>query len=196
MPAPDADTLRAHARRGGPDALSEEPTPAGDELFPGPDASAPVNGQSTAGKGRERRAHRTGDAAPGGARVLAAVIDLALLAAIDFVVLYSTLGVVRYPWGRLVELPLLPLAAFCLVLDAGYVTAFTVASGQTIGKMLTGVRVVTDDSWRVPVAQAAIRTAIAPLSLLAFGLGYVPALVGRDRRALHDRLSNTRVVRA
>jgi len=32
-------------------------------------------------------------------------------------------------------------------------------------------------------------------SVLALGVGFVPALVG-DERALHDRLAHTRVVRA
>ena len=137
-----------------------------------------------------------GTPAPPAARLVALAVDSALLLGINLVVVHFTLSILRYPWSRLAELPMLPLVAFCLMLDAGYLLAFTVASGQTIGKMLAGVRVVTDESWRVPVTQAAIRTAIAPLSVLALGLGYLPALVGRDRRALHDRLSNTRVVRA
>jgi uncharacterized RDD family membrane protein YckC len=137
-----------------------------------------------------------GTPAPAGARLLAALVDVALLAAIDLTVVHSTLAVLRHPWDRLLELPLLPLLGFCLMLNAGYVLAFTVASGQTIGKMMAGVRVVADDSWRVPVTQAAIRTAIAPVSLVPLGLGYLPALIGTDRRTLHDRLSNTRVVRA
>ena len=34
------------------------------------------------------------------------------------------------------------------------------------------------------------------LSALPLGLGFVPAFVGQDRRALHDRLADTRVVKA
>ena len=79
------------------------------------------------------------------------MVDGLILLAIDAVVLHFTLAILRYPWSRLPELPLLPLAAFCLMLNAGYVVAFTVASGQTIGKMLAHVRVVTEESWRVPV---------------------------------------------
>ena len=137
-----------------------------------------------------------GRAAPAGARLLALAIDLALLGVLNLVVIHFTLAILRYPWSRLLELPLLPLAAFCLLLDVGYVVAFHVASGQTFGKMVGRIRVVTDVSWRVPVNQAVLRAALAPLSILTLGLGYLPALVGSDRRALHDRLSNTRVVRA
>jgi uncharacterized RDD family membrane protein YckC len=133
---------------------------------------------------------------PAGRRLLAGLVDLALIAAIDLAVVHFTLAVVRYPWSRLVELPLLPLVAFCAMLNAGYLVLFTTASGQTVGKVLLGLRVVADDSRRVPVTQAAVRTALSAVSLAVLGLGYLPALVGADRRALHDRLSNTRVVRA
>jgi uncharacterized RDD family membrane protein YckC len=147
---------------------------------------------------REAEAERddAGAAAPAVPRLLALAIDLGSLVVTDLIVVHFTLAILRTPWSRLLDLPVLPLAAFCLLLNAGYVVAFTVASGQTIGKMVTGIRIVSDASWRVPVAQAVLRAALAPLSLLTLGLGYLPALVGSDRRALHDRLSNTRVVRA
>jgi uncharacterized RDD family membrane protein YckC len=164
------------------------------ELFAG--VEEPGRAASPSGPTVVASSDFSGAAAPPAARLIAGAIDGALLLALDLAVLHFTLAILRYPWSRLVELPLLPLAAFCLMLDAGYVIAFTVASGQTIGKMLTRVRVVTDESWRVPVAQAVIRTALVPVSVLTLGLGYLPALVGSDRRALHDRLSNTRVVRA
>ena len=129
-------------------------------------------------------------------RLTALVADVALLGAINLAVVHSTLSIVRYPWSRLGELPALPLVTFCAMLDAGYFVLLTGASGQTLGKMLAGIRVVGADGGRVPMTQAALRAALAPLSLVTFGLGYLPALLGQDRRTLHDRLSSTRVVRA
>lgn len=137
-----------------------------------------------------------GDAASPGARLGALVVDAVLLGVIDVAVVQFTLSILRYPWSRALELPLLPLVAFLVMLNAGYLVLLTAASGQTLGKMLTGIRVVSSGAWRVPVTQAAMRAALALLSLLTLGLGYLPALAGSDRRALHDRLSNTRVVRA
>jgi len=65
--------------------------------------------------------------------------------------------------------------------------------------MLMGLRVVADtvDSIDNPLtmAQAALRAVLAPLSVLALGLGWLPALFGRGL-ALHDRLAHTRVIRA
>lgn len=150
---------------------------------------------SAHGDGRRDGDPGAGQDASGGARLGALGVDLALLAALDLSVVHFTLAVVGYPWGRLAELPLLPLVTFCLMLDAGYFILLTGASGQTLGKMLTGTRVVGADGGRVPMTQAALRAALAPLSLVTLGLGYLPALAGRDRRALHDRLSRTRVVR-
>jgi uncharacterized RDD family membrane protein YckC len=67
--------------------------------------------------------------------------------------------------------------------------------------MAVGTRVVPADpaapaSERVSFGQAVVRAAAYLVSLLPAGLGFVPALVGRERRALHDRLADTRVVRA
>lgn len=151
-------------------------------------APAPTAGAHAAGD--------AGDAASAMARLTALAADVSLLALINVAVVHFTLAVVRYPWSRLGELPLLPLVAFCAMLDAGYFVLLTAASGQTLGKMFTGVRVVAADAGRVPVTQAALRTALAPLSIVTLGLGYLPGLVGRDRRTLHDRLSHTRVIRA
>jgi uncharacterized RDD family membrane protein YckC len=153
---------------------------------------------------RERSASQTG-ADPAGVagllpRLFAAVIDLALLAGIDAVVLYFTLRLCGLEFGDVLRLPLMPLAAFIGFLNGGYVVAFTTAGGQTIGKMLAGIRVVTsdEDAWtdRVPVGGAALRAVGYVISALPAGLGFLPVLFGPERRGLHDRLAHTRVVKA
>ena len=84
----------------------------------------------------------------------------------------------------------------------GRVRCFTAATGQTIGKMAAGIRVVGTSPAdvihdRVTFGRAVLRTAGYFASLLPAGLGFLPAFVGpRDHRALHDRLAETRVVRA
>jgi uncharacterized RDD family membrane protein YckC len=49
---------------------------------------------------------------------------------------------------------------------------------------------------RVSFGQATVRAVGYVVSALPLGLGFLPALAGRDRRALHDRLADTRVVKA
>ena len=134
-------------------------------------------------------------------RFLAGVIDLALLAAIHAAVIYLTLRLCGLTTAEIRALPLVPLAAFLLMLAGGYIISFTVAGGQTIGKMAAGIRVVPvaerdSGNARVTLPSAVLRAVGCLVSILAAGLGYLPALFSQDRRALHDRLADTRVVRA
>jgi uncharacterized RDD family membrane protein YckC len=104
------------------------------------------------------------------------------------------------PFSRAIVLPVVPIAAFLLLMGAGYLAMFNAAGGQTIGKMLFGIRVVTDDEAETeglpPTArQATYRAFLTVPSVLLLGIGFLPALMG-SRRAVHDRLSHTRVVRA
>jgi uncharacterized RDD family membrane protein YckC len=127
-------------------------------------------------------------------RALAALIDGAILLAIDLVVVYLTLRMAELPIDQWRALPPLPLLAFVSLLAFGYHTAFTAFGGQTIGKMAARIRVVSDDETALRPARVFQRTLTGALSLVTLGLGYVPALVATDGRALHDRLAHTRVV--
>jgi uncharacterized RDD family membrane protein YckC len=137
--------------------------------------------------------------ASAGARLLAALIDAMILGALTFAVLHFTLQLTRLGFGDLDLLPKVPLLTFLILLNGGYCVAFTAAGGQTIGKMATGIRVVPADPEgralaRVPLGHSILRVASYPVSLLPAGLGYLPALIGQDRRAIHDRLADTRVI--
>ena len=68
------------------------------------------------------------------------------------------------------------------------------SNGRTLGMALFGVRVVTKDGSEIGRWQAIERTAALPLSLLFLGLGFLMALVQRERRALHDLIAGTCVV--
>jgi uncharacterized RDD family membrane protein YckC len=129
------------------------------------------------------------------ARLASALMDLMLLGAIDAAVLYLTLAIAGLSFADVRVIPLIPMAAFLLLLNGGYLVAFTAANGQTIGKMLTNIRVVGRDGGRVDVAGAVIRAAGVLLSLIPIGLPYVAVFASAHRRALHDRLAGTRVVK-
>ena len=132
------------------------------------------------------------------ARLAAMLFDLLLLGSIDAGVIYLTLAIAGLTLTRanVAELPIVPTAAFLLLLNGGYLVAFTTAGGQTIGKMLTGIRVMTEEGTRVDLGRAVLRASGCLVSLLTAGLAYLPALFSTDSRALHDRLAGTRVVRA
>jgi uncharacterized RDD family membrane protein YckC len=128
------------------------------------------------------------------ARLAAAAIDHVLLAAIDLAVVYFTLRMTGLTTADLPMLPAAPLVAFLLLVTLSYFCAFTAVGGQTIGKMAMRIRVVTAEDEHVDGALAVKRTLAGVASAATFGLGFIPALVGSDRRALHDRLTRTRVV--
>lgn len=126
-------------------------------------------------------------------RLLAALTDTGLLLAIDVLVVYFTLRLCSLGVGEMQLLPVLPLAAFFVLLNGGYLLAFTAATGQTIGKMAFGLKVVAADGAMRPLT-AVVRSAACLLSAATLGAGLVPALLGG--RALHDRLAGTAVVHA
>ena len=148
---------------------------------------------------KDDRTSETVVSAPSGARLLGALVDLVLIGSIDLVVVYLTLRLCGLGLGDFGQLPVVPFAAFLAMLNGGYMAAFTAAGGQSIGKMVAGTRVVAADSGTalgVPLGQAIVRAAAYAISVLPAGLGLLPALFGPDRRAIHDRLAQTRVVKA
>jgi uncharacterized RDD family membrane protein YckC len=128
-----------------------------------------------------------------GARLAAAFIDHTILLAIDAAVVYFTLRMAALPPSEWRLLPAVPLLAFLGLVKFAYFFAFTAVGGQTIGKMALGIRVVTETN--APVNGAcALRRTLAGVGALAFGLGFIPALLTVERRAFHDRVAHTRVV--
>ena len=162
----------------------------GSELDEAPHARA-----TDAVAGRDARARQPDwPAATAGRRAAAAAIDLGLLTLVDVVVLHFTLALCGLAFNDLHVLPVLPMAAFLLVLNGGYVVLFTGTLGQTFGKMAAAIEVVPDGREHMDLRRAALRGAAMVVSLLPAGLGWLAGLVG-DHRSLHDRLAGTRVVR-
>lgn len=72
---------------------------------------------------------------------------------------------------------------------------FPIFSGQTIGKMFTGLRIVRNNGEAVSLVGILLRNVIGYLlSVLTFGLGFLLALFNVKGRALHDFLAGTVVV--
>ena len=71
-------------------------------------------------------------------------------------------------------LPIVPTAAFLLLVGGSYLVMFTAAGGQTIGKMIAGLRVVGGDSSEadetLTFGKAAYRSLLALPSALVFWL--------------------------
>ncbi len=72
---------------------------------------------------------------------------------------------------------------------------FPMFTGQSIGKMLTGLRIVNTDGGAVSIGSLLIRHLVGYfLTLLTLGLGFLLAIVNLRGRTLHDFLAGTIVV--
>jgi uncharacterized RDD family membrane protein YckC len=137
-----------------------------------------------------------GEAASVSLRLLAVLVDTAILLAIDAAVVYFTMQICSVSASELSLLPKIPLTAFLLVQNIGYLLAFT-AGGQTLGKMAAGLRIVAAESGASLDMNCAVKRTMAWLVLaIPAGLGLLTACFSHDHRGLHDRFAGTRVVRA
>jgi uncharacterized RDD family membrane protein YckC len=82
-----------------------------------------------------------------------------------------------------------------LLIPALYATWFLGRFAATPGKMACGLRVVTAEAGQVSYARALGRHLSEYLSSLILAIGYIMAGFDSEKRALHDRICNTRVVR-
>ena len=129
-----------------------------------------------------------------GERARAAALDVALLTVLWAVVVYFAS---RAAHVELMGLrPAWPyLAGYLAFLGLTYAGYFTGTTGQTLGKIATGLRVV-DAGGRPPgYLRAFVRAALGSVGVLAAGAGLIPMLLDPARRALHDRVLKTRVVK-
>jgi uncharacterized RDD family membrane protein YckC len=129
-----------------------------------------------------------------GERARAATLDLGLLTILWAIVVYFAS---RAAHVELLGLrPAWPyLAGYLAFLGLTYAGYFTGTTGQTLGKIAVGLRVV-DAGGRPPgYLRAFVRAALGSLGVLAAGAGLIPMLLDPARRALHDRLVKTRVVK-
>jgi uncharacterized RDD family membrane protein YckC len=186
-PTPVRVRLRPRAQLG---FLSLEPEePAAVEPAPAP-VSDDAGAEPTASGSGEQEVR----AAAAGRRAMAAFIDTGLLALVDLIVLHFSLAICGLTLNDLHVLPAVPMVAFLLLLNGGYLVLFTGTLGQTIGKMAVAIEVVPEGEGSMDLRRAALRSAAMVVSALPAGIGWLIAFFG-DHRSLHDRLADTRVIR-
>jgi uncharacterized RDD family membrane protein YckC len=127
-------------------------------------------------------------------RARAAALDGLLFVALAAVVVYFTGRAARVDVGSLVaSWP--GLAAYLGLLALFYAGYFTGTTGQTPGKLVTGLRVVGPTGRPPGYARAMARAIVGLAGIGLAGLGLVPMAFDPAARAVHDRLFRTRVVR-
>jgi uncharacterized RDD family membrane protein YckC len=84
---------------------------------------------------------------------------------------------------------------FGTLIGAAYGIVFHWLWGQTLGKMALQIKVVSMDGGPLSFGQATGRYFATFLSALILCIGFIMAGIRSDKRALHDLLAGTRVVR-
>jgi uncharacterized RDD family membrane protein YckC len=127
-------------------------------------------------------------------RARAAAIDGLLFAVLSALVVYFAgraarvdLAALRSSWPA--------LASYLGLLALFYAGYFTGTTGQTPGKLVTGLRVVGANGRPPGYVRAMARALVGLLGTGLVGLGLLPMAFDPAARALHDRLFRTRVVR-
>ena len=125
-------------------------------------------------------------------RAVAALVDFGVFALVQLS--FGLIG--AKVWGADAEsaATFKPLVSvFTVGFAAAYTTVLHALGGQTIGKMLVGIRVIVDDGEPPPVGTALLRFLGYFASGAVVTLGFVMAGLRHDKRALHDLIAGTRV---
>lgn len=84
--------------------------------------------------------------------------------------------------------PLLMIPLYLVVLHA--------CGGQTVGKIIMGIKLVSTDGKPVSAGASFLRVTAVILSLLPLGAGFLWAAISRNRSAWHDIIAGTMVISA
>ena len=68
--------------------------------------------------------------------------------------------------------------------------------GQTLAMQTWQLKLLNQEAQLLPLKAAMVRYVLASLSLMVFGLGFLWAIVDRDRLFLHDRLLKNKIIYA
>jgi len=82
-----------------------------------------------------------------------------------------------------------------MVINIGFSVFFLGKFGATPGKMALGLRVIRSDGSRITYGRAFGRFFGEMLSGIIFSIGYIMAAFDEEKRALHDHICDTRVVK-
>lgn len=130
-------------------------------------------------------------------RFLAKLIDGIIQSGIG-IVMSAILGFVIMPIignSSLGMLLSLLINLFSIGLGVAYTTYFLGKYAATPGKMACGLKVVTSDGGQVSYARACGRHFAEWLNIFTLWIGYIMAAFDEEKRTLHDRICDTRVIK-
>jgi uncharacterized RDD family membrane protein YckC len=136
-------------------------------------------------------------------RTVSAVIDFVILAAASAAVAW--LGFISFgttpalsagisDTAKAIDTLALPLALLFALTGGFYSLTFHFLGGRTIGKMVTGTRVITTAGKPVSLFRALWRTACYVVTGVSLMIGFLWILVDERGQSLHDKLAGTYVI--
>jgi len=135
-----------------------------------------------------------GPAVPGvGIRLLSTVYEALLAFAVAFLAALAFHGAAE---ARLTGGMRLLFQAYLFVVLGVYFAWCWSHGRRTLPMQTWKMRLVRRDGAPVEVARAVLRYALAWVSTMTLGAGFLWAWIDRDRQFLHDRLAGTRIVRS
>ncbi len=130
--------------------------------------------------------------APAFIRLLAAIVDL-ILVAVLCAPFAAMMELINVSWQKATLLASV-LGIFAIV-SFLYLTISTALTGRTLGTTIFSLRIVDSRTGLIPTGkQSAGRALIYVATLLTLGLASIYALIDADRRTAHDRLTRTAVI--
>jgi uncharacterized RDD family membrane protein YckC len=127
-------------------------------------------------------------------RVTAGVFDLVFVA----LMVSPAVAAIYYSGANWTEPRVIYLvSAISAITMFAYLTITVALTGRTLAMRMFSLRTIDLRTGLIPTGGQSIRRAVVQvLSLAVLGLGLLYALIDPDKRTVHDRLSNTIVVRA
>jgi len=122
----------------------------------------------------------------------AAFIDIGMWSAMSATAFYFASRIARTPFSGLGS-AWQGLTLFGFVLAAAYILFFGGLSGATPGKLACGIQVKRYDGSSLGPLASLGRGLLGILGVVLLGVGVWPAFWDRDRRTLHDRVTQSRV---
>src|SRR5262245_7157767 len=126
-----------------------------------------------------------------GRRLLSMVYEALLVSAISFLAGIAFYGAAEERLAG--EMRLLFQIYLFLVLGIYFIACWS-RGGRTLAMQTWRMRIVRRDGTSLGAGRAALRYALAWVSLASLGGGFLWAWVDKDRQFLHDRLAGTRIV--
>jgi len=120
---------------------------------------------------------------------------------IDGIILSFGLGVISFATGMSftagwVKVVYSPGSWLAMIFVAAYYIYFETSDKQaTLGKQILNIKVVKQDGTKIETSDAIFRYFGKIISAVIFMLGYLMALFDDQKRALHDRIAKTYVVK-